>query len=153
MPGHGYARFEHRREIGRLITRETKVGAAKALEGRRRARPPVVPGGSEALGETLKALARHVRHQGITVAEMAIGRRRADAGLPGRLGKCEAGGTFLRNEVESGADQRLAQVAVVVAAPSAAAVSGPAHGGGLAHSAPGDTSRRGLLNQPRPKPK
>src|SRR5262245_7244546 len=139
----GNAGFKHGREVGRLIAREAKVGAAKALERRRWARAPVVPGRGEALGETLEALARHVRHQGIAVAEMAVRRRRTDAGLPRRLGKREAGGTFLRNEVERGADQRLAQIAMVIAAPSAAAVSGPAHGGGLAHSAPGD------INSPR----
>src|SRR5262249_58985962 len=108
--------------------RKTREGAARALQRRRGARAPIVPSRSEALGETLKALARHVRHQGVTVAEMAVGCGWADAGLPGRLGKCEAGGTFLRNEVESGADKGLAQVAMMVAAASAAAVSGPAHG-------------------------
>src|SRR5262249_6015940 len=79
------------------------------------------------------------------VAEMAIGRRWADASLPGRLGEGEAGGTLLRNEVEGGADQRFAQIAVMIAAPPAAAVSRPAHAPGLAHSGERDINRRGTL--------
>src|SRR5262245_34018580 len=134
--------FEHGREVGWLLARETEVGVPQAIERGQRARAAVVPGGGEALSETLEALACHVRHQGIAVAEMAIGRRRADAGLPGCLGEGEAGGTLLRNEVEGGADQRLTQVAVMIAAPPAAAVSGPAHAPGLAHSGPGDINPR-----------
>src|SRR5262249_40862166 len=130
-------------EVSWLVAGETEIGVPQVLERDQRARTAVVPGGGEALGEVLEALACHVRHQGIAVAEMAIGRRRADAGLPGRLGKGEAGGTLLRNEVEGGADQRLAQIAVMIAAPPTAAVSGPAHAPGLAHSGPGDINRRG----------
>src|SRR5262245_21091237 len=134
--------FEHSREVSWLLARETEVGVPQAIERGQRARAAVVPGGGEALSEALEALACHVRHQGIAVAEMAIGRRRADAGLPGCLGEGEAGGTLLRNEVEGGADQRLTQVAVMIAAPPAAAVSGPAHAPGLAHSGPGDINPR-----------
>src|SRR5262245_1006770 len=134
----GNTRFKHGREVGRLFAGETEVGAAEALKCQQRVRAAFIPGRPQALAESFKALARHIRHQGIAVAEMAVGRRRADAGLPGRFGEGETGGTLLRNEVKCSADQRLAQVAVVVAATPAAAVSGPAHKRDLAHSAAGD---------------
>ena len=55
---------------------------------------------------------------------MAVGRGRADAGLARGLGEGEARRTLLGNQLERGADQRLAQVAVMIAAPPAAAVPG-----------------------------
>src|SRR5262245_62171325 len=135
---HRNTRFKHGREIGGLLACETEVGTAEAVERQHRARAALVPGGRQTLGKPFKALAGDVRHQSIPVAKVAVRRRRADTGLPGRFGKGETGGALLREEVTSSAGQRVAKVAVVVAAPSAAALSGPAHEEGLAHSAPGD---------------
>src|SRR5213593_870461 len=60
---------------------------------------------------------------------MAVGCRRADAGPARRVGEGEAGRALLRDQIERGADQRLAQIAVVIAAPPAVVVAlpGPAH--------------------------
>ena len=99
-----YAGFEHGREVCGLIARKTKVRRGQgAFERRRGARAPVVPGRSQALGKTLEALARarstpsghHGRGNGDTAPPGF------DARLPGGLGKCETGGTFLRNEVRA----------------------------------------------------
>ena len=65
---------------------------------------------------------------------MAVGRGRADAGLARGLGEGEARRALLGNQVECGLDQRLAQVAVMIAAPPAAAVPVPAHGPVLAQT-------------------
>src|ERR1700732_5311163 len=59
---------------------------------------------------------------------MAVGRRRADPGRARRVGEGGPRRPFLGNQVERGADQRLAQIAVVVAAPPGRLiVSRPAH--------------------------
>ena len=68
--------------------------------------------------EQLEAAARHIGHQRVAVAEMAIGRRRADPGRARRVGEGEARRPFSRDQLERGADQRLAQIAVVIAAPA-----------------------------------
>ena len=47
---------------------------------------------------------------------MPVGRGRADAGPARRFGKGEAGRPLLRDQIERGADQRLLQIAVVIAA-------------------------------------
>ena len=99
----------------------------------------------------LEAALGDVGHQGVAVAEMAVGRGRADAGLARGLGEGEARRALLGNQVEGGVDQRLAQVAVMIAAAPAAAVSGPAHGAVLAqiraagHTASGTLLSSGLL--------
>ena len=79
MFGDGNAGFEHGGEVGWLIARETEINVAQALEGGQRVGAAVVPGRSQTLGETLEALAGHIRQQGIPVAEMTVRRRRADA--------------------------------------------------------------------------
>src|SRR5260370_17230287 len=56
---------------------------------------------------------------------MAVGRRRADPGPARRIGKGEAGRSLLGDQIERGADQRLAQIAVVIAAPPVAIVALP----------------------------
>ena len=88
-----------------------------------RARPALVPGGGQALLEVLEAALGDVGHQRVAVAEMAVGRGRADAGLARGLGEGEPRRSLLGNEIQRRADQRLAQVAVMVAAPPAAASS------------------------------
>src|SRR5271169_187509 len=47
---------------------------------------------------------------------MPIGRRRADSGEARGLGEGEAGRTLLGDQLQRGADQRLAQIAVMIAA-------------------------------------
>ena len=122
--------LEHGGEIGGLAAREGEVGLAQPVEGCTRIGPALVPGGRKLLLEALEAAPRHVGHQGVAVAEMAVGRRRADAGVARGLGEGETCGPFLADQVEGGLDQGLPQVAVMVAAPPAAAVPVPAHGPG-----------------------
>src|SRR5262245_2311845 len=119
--GNGQPRFEHGGEVGGLVTREGQIGTPHALERRKRARAAFIPGGRQSLLELLKAAARNIRHQRIAVAEVAVGRRRADTSLAGRLRKGDTRRALLGNEVQRRADQRLAQIAVMIAAPPAAA--------------------------------
>ena len=126
--GQRHAGLEHGREIGGLLAREAEIGAAQALECGERARPALVPGSGETLLEALEAAPGDVGHQRVAVAEMPVGRGWTHAGSARGLGEGEPRRALLGDEVEGGADQRLAQVAVVIAAPPAAAVAMPAHG-------------------------
>src|SRR3954468_9571718 len=55
---------------------------------------------------------------------MPVGRRRADPGPARRVGEGEPGRPLLRDQVERGADERLAQIAVMIAAPAITIVAG-----------------------------
>src|SRR5262249_61041521 len=90
-----------------------------------------VPGARQARLELLEATLGDIRHQGITITKMTVGRGRADAGLAGGFCKREAGRTLGGDQVERGADQCFAQIAVMITAPSAAAWTRPAHGASL----------------------
>jgi hypothetical protein len=57
-----------------------------------------------------------VSHQFVAVAKVAIGRRRADSGLARGFGECGSGRPLGRDQFQRRADQRLAQVAVVISA-------------------------------------
>src|SRR5262249_37571606 len=109
---------------------EGEIGAADLLEGGHGIGLAVVPGAAELRLEQLEAPPRHVGHQRIAIAEVAIGGSRAYAGGARGLGEGEAGGALGGAEVEGGADQRLAQIAVVIAATllvAVAAIPLPAH--------------------------
>ncbi len=126
------AGFEHRRVIGGLGARKGEIGFAEPVERRHRIGTAVVPGFGERRLELLEAAQRDVRQEFVAVAEMPVRRRRADAGPTGGLRKSEAGRAFFGNQLQRGAQQRLFQVAVMVAArPGSAAVFGPAHVNGL----------------------
>ena len=120
QPGIGVERdagLEHRRVIGRLVAREMQVGAADILEGAIGVGPAVVPGAAQRALEQLEAAPGDVGEQRVAVAEMPVRRRRADPGPARRVGEGEPGRSLLRDQVERGADQRLAQIAVMIAAP------------------------------------
>ena len=78
----------------------------------------VVPGARQRRLELLEAAQRDARHQLVAVAEMPIGRRRADAGQARRLGEGEAGRALLGDQLQRRVDQRLVQIAVMIAARS-----------------------------------
>jgi len=61
------------------------------------------------------------------VAEVAIGCTGTDPGETRRLGDGEAGGALFRDQCGSGFNQRLAQVAMVIAASLEAALPRPTH--------------------------
>ena len=107
--------FEHRRVEGGLGACEGEISFAETVERRHRIGTAVVPGLGERRLELLEAAQRDVRQEFVTVAEVPIGRRRADTGPTGGLCKRESGGAFFGNEFQRGAQQRLFQVAVVVA--------------------------------------
>ena len=69
----------------------------------------------------LETAQRDVGHERVAVAEMPVGRGRADPGSPRGLGEGEPRWSLLGNQIQRRADQRFAQVAVMVAAPPAAA--------------------------------
>ncbi len=104
------------------------------MEGLAQVGPALVPGGRKLLLEALEAAARDVGHQRVAIAEMAVGSGGAHARLPRGLGEGEAGRPLLGDEVEGGIHQGFPQVAVVIAAPPAAAVPMPAHGVGSSTS-------------------
>src|SRR5437764_11968612 len=58
---------------------------------------------------------------------MAVGRRRADPGPARRLGKGKAGRALARDQIERRFDQRLAQIAVVIAAALSRSLFRPPH--------------------------
>src|SRR5215470_15429750 len=123
------ASLEHRRVIGGLAAREREIGFAEAIEGRERIGPAVAPRLLERGLELLEATQRNAGQKLITIAKVAIGRRRTDPRPARGFRKGEARGALLGNQLERGADQRLLEIAVVVAAraPSPTVVLRPAH--------------------------
>src|SRR5580700_8863241 len=122
------ARLEHGRVESGFFAREGEIGTADILEGDEGVGSAPVPGAVEALLEQFEAAARHIGEQCLAVAKMAVGSRRAYPGGARRVGEGEPGRSFLGNQVERGADQRLAQIAVMIAAsPGRLIVSRPAH--------------------------
>ena len=88
------------------------------LQGRRVA---AVPGRVEIGGEALEAKARDLAHQLLAVAEVPVGRGRADTGQARGLGDGEAGWPLLADQAQRRLDQRFAQVSVMISAASRAA--------------------------------
>jgi hypothetical protein len=113
--------------MGRLVTRESEIGAAHRLEGPDWKRPSVVPCRGQRDGETLEPAQRHLGEQCVGVAEMPVWRRRAYAGQARCLGDGEAGMALCRDQRQRGFHQRLAQIAVVVTATLKPALGRPAH--------------------------
>ena len=144
------AGFEHGGEIGGFVAREREIGLAQALESFAQVRPAFVPGRGELLLEALEAALGDIGHQRVAIAEMPVGRRGADAGLARGFGKREAGGALFGDQIERGLDQGFPQVAMVIAAPPAAAVPVPAHGVAFSSNrAAAHRSRAVVLNGPR----
>ena len=112
----GNAGFEHRGIEGRLGAGEFEIGLAEPVQRNERIGAAFVPSPRQRRLELLEAAQRHTRHQLVTVAEMPIGRRRADAGKARGLGEGEARRALLGDQLQRGADQRLAQIAVMIAA-------------------------------------
>src|SRR5262249_3607128 len=120
--------FEHRGVVGGLGPCEFKIGLAQPIKCRKRLRPAAIPGFLEHNRELLEAAQRDAREEFIAVAEMAIRCGRADTRPPRSLGKGKARWSFLRDQFQRGAEQRLFQVAGVVAARATAPlVFRPAH--------------------------
>ena len=91
-------RLEHGGVIGGLVAGEGEIGAADRLEGAQRIRAAVVPGRGQRGGEALEAAQGDLGQQRLGVAEMAVGRGRADAGQARRLGDGEAGRALFRDQ-------------------------------------------------------
>src|SRR5262249_1535154 len=120
--------LEHRRVIGGLGSREFKVGLAQPIKRGERLRPAITPRPIKYNREPLESAQRDASEKFIAVAEMAIGRGRAHARPPRGLCKSETCRPLLRDQFQGGAQQRLSQVAVVVAARTTAfLVFRPAH--------------------------
>src|SRR5262249_57016964 len=68
--------------------------------------------------ELIEAAAGDIGQQLVAIAKVPIGRRRADPRPARGFREGEAGGPFLGDQFEGGADQRLFQVAMMVAARS-----------------------------------
>ncbi len=110
--------FEHGGEQRRLLARETEIGLADALESGARGGLAAVPGRAQRLGEAFEAAPRDVGHQRVAVAEMAVRRGGADAGSARGVREGEACRPLLGDEIERRRDERLAQIAVMIAAPA-----------------------------------
>ena len=90
-----YCRIERR-----LATRKGEIGAPDRFQRCHRIGLAVIEGSLQCGGKALEAALGDVGEEGVTVAEMAIGRSRAHSRRPRRLGKGEAGGTLGGDEVE-----------------------------------------------------
>ena len=112
------AALEHRREIRRLVAREGEMRPPDVLEGGKRRGAAAVPGFFELGAEALESLPRHVGDEPLPVAVMPIGRGRTHAGGARGFREGEAGQAALGDQVERCPDQRLAQIAVMIAAPA-----------------------------------
>src|SRR6516162_7355388 len=104
---------------------------AQPIERSEWLRPAVVPRPVEHNREPLESAQCDISEKFIAITEMAIGRSRAHARPPGGLGKGEACRSFLRDQFQGGAQQRLFQVAVVVTARATPLVFRPAHVNGF----------------------
>ena len=109
-------RLEHHRVARRLIAGEGEISVSEIFEGRERRGNAIVPGRVELGGEAGEAIAGDLGEQRVAVAEMAVGRRGADAGKPRRLGETEPDRPMLLDELAGGLEQDLFQVAVVIGA-------------------------------------
>ena len=119
--------FEHRRIERRLVAGESEIGLADPLERGDGVGAAVVPGLREQRLELLEAALRDAGQQFVAVAEMPVGRGRADAGHARGIGKGETGRALFRDQVERRLQQRLFQIAVMIAALGAALFLAPAH--------------------------
>ena len=117
--------LEHGGVIGRLVAREGEIGAAEVFKCAQRIRAAFVPAPLEFGSEKVEPAPRHVRHQVVAVAEVSVGRARAHAGRARGFRHGESCRPLVGDQLERAADQRLAQVAVVIAA--SALVSRPSH--------------------------
>ena len=81
------------------------------------------PGALQRNGEFLETAPRHVGDEFVAIAEMPVRRGRADAGEARGFGERKTGRAFLGDQLQRGADQRLFQIAVVIAA--RAVMAGP----------------------------
>src|SRR6202011_3248596 len=90
-------------------------------------RPAIVPGIGQHHLELLETALRDARKQLVAIAEMPVWRCRADARHARGIGKGEPRRTFFRNQAERRLQQRLFQIAVMIAALGAALFLAPAH--------------------------
>ena len=95
------------------------------------ARAAAAHGAAEPLGEQGEAAPRHFADERVAAAEMAVERRRRDAGEPRRLDQGEAAEPALGDEAPRRLDQRLLEVAVVVALPVGWAAVERSHASGV----------------------
>src|SRR5207247_142875 len=110
-----------------LFAGEGEIGLAEAFEGADGIGTAVVPGLRQQRLELLKTALGDAGKQFLTVAKMPIGRRRTDAGHPRGVGEGESGRAFLRDQIERRLQQRLLQIAVMIAALGAALFLAPTH--------------------------
>src|SRR5246127_3820905 len=106
---------------------EGEIGPTDILEGGERVGAATVPSAVEMRGKELEPAASDIGDQRVTIAKVAIGGGRADPGRACGIGKGKPCWAFFCDQVEGRLDQRLAQIAVVIAAPSARPLSRPAH--------------------------
>src|SRR5262249_2703776 len=108
---------------GGLVAGEGEIGAAELLEGGECIGRTVVPRLVERLCEALEAALRHVDHEGVAIAKMPVGRRRADARRTRGFREGEAGRPVPLDQIERRPDQRLLEVAVMIPALAAPIVA------------------------------
>src|SRR5262249_2593183 len=122
------ASLEHGRIEGGLFARKGEIGVADILEGDKGIGPALAPGTVQAFFEQFEAAARDIGEQCLAVAEMPVRGRRTNPGRASGVGEGEPTRPLLGDQVERGADQGLAQIAVVIAAPPGPmVVSRPTH--------------------------
>ena len=132
--------FEHRRIVGGFVACKGEICPTDILEGGEGIGPAVAPGQVETNREQFETPPCDIGEEGVTVAEMPIGRGRTDAGGAGCVRKGEPGRPFFRDQIEGGLDQCLAKVTVVISPPTARSLSRPAHVKGFYFESAAETS-------------
>ena len=100
----------------RKLAGKCQIGPARGLERRQCRWVAARIGMLHQIAENAVALQSAFRDQCLTALEMAVHSSRGDASAFGGLRHGEAGGAFLLDQMQCCVDQRLLEIAVVIAA-------------------------------------
>jgi hypothetical protein len=103
-----------------------EIGFAKAIECGEGIWTAAVPSACKRNLESIEAAPSHVDQQFVAVAKMPVGRGRTHPRPAGSFREGKAGGSLLRDQFQSRADQGLFQIAMMITA-GTSALPGPAH--------------------------
>src|SRR5262249_53180934 len=147
------AGLEHGRVIGGLAPCEVQIGFPHVFKGLEDIGAAAAPRAFQRSLELLVTTPCDIGEKLVAIAEMPVRRCGAHPRPPRRLGKGKPGRALLRDQCECRADQRLFQIAMVIAARTrGAVVLAPAHvkrlymtRNGTSNAAWSGPKRRGLV--------
>ncbi len=108
--------FEHGDVVAGILAREGQIGAARRLERGKCGGLALVVGVIEKVGEHLIALPGSFGDEILAAFKMTVDSGGGDARLARGLGQRKSGRALFGDQRKAGVDERLAQVAVVIAA-------------------------------------